>query len=1032
MRVAHIICSLHHIAHLTHEKNAMKTLSKASPNLLARCVSAVVLVAAGAACHLAAAESTAPAERFVVTVPTSDTFTSDVPVSIEFGKDVVAETVKLRLNGKDLDADVLERANGCGKASRTGSPRGHANTSAMLCPPGVTLLAATLRAGDGLKPGENRLVATAINEDGSLDSKTIAFFSTPPLEGDAHVVGGSLNYTPRSIGLTVTSGGAEPWVKITTGWPAPATPDPDPNIHPYYDTTLPLSTDTACASTDVYQVVVLDRQAPTNEIAYRCFGTDGDFNAYLKTLTSSELVIAGTTYMHNAGSALDTSSIGGTNYGAANMPQPMGYVAIGVGGATPGTAYEDYYEADDALTPFPGYTWVDTNPHATGTLNYDVNANFNFVPAEAQQFSVTPGNPATVQVGSITYGSSALQGSYQNGFFLVVLDRVALRPMFWNNGGWALSSVCRTDPIEDPSGCGMFFPTGEPSAPGSPIQDLTNALNALSPRQLAILTTVGKPLTSGAAVDQAFAAAIARIGGTYYTMQSLGQAGRNFTLVANGPDPAALAKTGNMTSPFAKGVAEASNAFTQQKQSGALTGLFTRNQSGLYYAMQTAQQSSLTPAPATSIDFSFHLMATPPNGDWPMTDTAAHVAAYHYISNQYLSAYPLNMSGAAAYDLRYHYWSLSEAVESNASWFDGTCPAGISTGSFTAADYCDVWNQLKAEMGALTAVRKLFGDNGLRGIFTRNVAPDVIAASYTIHEGEFTVAPTANVGMNAANWLKMAAGIDSLMTLASGPAAPLFAATGSLLNIGSAAYSLMAEKGGDLVQFESSYDVALGQADAYATRLTQNLPSAYDAAADMIYSDWTKLAAVAAKADDTSSGWQITDAVSGDAISDAIATGAQRALYVQIIPQTYQLDVQNAQPVYMISLLGSINYTKQNCSANYANISSEGYDQKWTLGTTGQTASGTWSDDFMVMAGTIDHDEDDDMVEQMPSQTLLDELFADPNGATSGFLDLPKDMVFSSSYLKARKGATYSSIYCYKIPCTWDDRGDGPKACVGP
>jgi hypothetical protein len=510
-------------------------------------------------------------------------------------------------------------------------------------------------------------------------------------------------------------------------------------------------------------------------------------------------------------------------------------------------------------------------------------------------------------------------------------------------------------------------------------------------------------------------------------MQRLGIAGNNFTLVADGPSAADIAKNDNKTSPFAKGVVEATNLFTQQQQSGVLDALFARDQSGLYYAMQATQEAPAAASAGLPADYSYHVVSTAANGDWPMTDTAGHIAAYHYISNQYLAAYPLNLTGAAAYDLRYHYSSLSEAIESNADWFEETCPS-MSNADFTATEYCDVWNQLKSEIAALSSTRKLLGDNGLRGIFTRSIAPDAIAASYTIHEGQFTNPPNSIVDMNIANWLKMAGAIDSLVGNFAGPLAPIFSVSSSMLNIGSDAYSLMAWKPGDPVQFESAYDVTLGQTDAYATLLTQNLPSAYDASANMVYSDWTKLKTVAAKADDTSSGWQVPDGVTADAISAAVSTGAQRALYLQLLPQNYSIDLHTAQPVSTITLLGSINEITQSCNASYPNITSNGYDQKWALGTGGGSA------DYLVLAGVLDHNQNYKMQEHMPSQALVDELFADPATVTGGSLNLPKDLVFSdSSYLPVRDGGgMYSSTYCYKIPCYYDLHLGGEGICIGP
>ena len=964
--------------------------------------------------------------------PTAERFTADVPLRLKVADDVATDTLKIRLNGRRVDADAFTEHlshSRCNLEPGYQAPYSNLPIGPGACQSSGSTVEGVLGVDDGLQSGQNTLMVSAFNADGTVDAESVDFNYTPATSGLGAT--DSTRYMPKSVGLTVAGGGVLPWVNITTGWPQPATDDPDAHALPYYDASFPLSTDTACTSTDVYQVVVLDRKTPANEIAYRCFSTDADLTTYLGTLTADEIVIAGTTANQVAGRSLDTTKIGGSDYAlsADVSTLPLGYAVIGVGGATPGTAYENYYTPSDpvAWSDFVGATPVEMVPHADGTLNYDVNGNYSFVSGESQSFVVTPGDSASVQIGGITYYSPSQWEGLTNGFFLLVMDRQGLAPA--NSSDPVGAPFCRTN-MPLPGSCGVFYPTGDTNLGPAALQNLTDALNGVTPRQIAILTTVGTPLVSSADIDVPLAVAISKLGGTYYTMQNLAFPGSNFTLVANGADTQAMLLSGNRTSTFAKGVAESTNVFAQQNQSGVLRGLFARDDQGLYYAMQVAQQSMTGWDAAAPVDYSFHLLTTAPNVDWPMADTAGHIAAYHYISNQYLSQYPMQMQGAYAYDLRYHYPSLSDAVEQGSAWFAGSCPDEESD-DFTPTEYCDVWGQLKSEIAALHSVRSLFGSSGLRQIFTNNIAPDVIAASYTIHEGQFTVTPTGDVNMNVANWLKLGSGIASLIGQFSGPAGPLFSITSAILNIGSTA-SAMKAKPTDPVQFESQYDVSLGQTDAYAAAFTANIPIAYDTSLNMVYSDWTKLQTVGAKIDDTSSGWQLSDSVSGDALSNAIQTGAQRALYVQVVPSYYEIDYHFLQPVTAIGLLGSINDTNEACDAIYSGIPDDGYGESIDVGTNGTQADGRPAMDFLVLAGNLSGDRSASMKESMPSQALLDTLFTDPNGATTGYLNLPKDLIFSNSSLFTyRQGAMYSTTYCYKVPCQFDLH-NGPGSCVGP
>ncbi len=95
-----------------------------------------------------------------------------------------------------------------------------------------------------------------------------------------------------------------------------------------------------------YLLLVFDRQSlqPVSGVPSGCVGTGtelvADFTT-LKTQAPGALVVVGTTFGQIAEKTLDTTLIGGTNFTNADA-LPRMYVAIGVAGAAPGTAYENY------------------------------------------------------------------------------------------------------------------------------------------------------------------------------------------------------------------------------------------------------------------------------------------------------------------------------------------------------------------------------------------------------------------------------------------------------------------------------------------------------------------------------------------------------------------------------------------------------------------------------------------------------------------------------------------------------------------
>lgn len=1024
-----------------------------SSHSLAYCVGLALCLGAFCASSSVHAQSN-PHRTLAINAPVADTFTGDVPFQLAIGDEVADSTLKVRLNGAAVSPESFSlhaMPRQCDHEEGYQSSR-HAASATLAprhgCENGGQALEGTLTEADGLKEGRNTLIVSAISVDGVLNAEQVSFYYASPSTGLGAT--SSTRYMPNSIGLTVNNESG-PWVQITTGWAQPPSDDMYTTALPYYDTTFPAATDTACAASDVYQVLVLDRATPTSEIAYSCFGDEQDLATYLQTLTSDEIVIVGTVGDNFASPSLDTTAIGGSSLAtgkaaaaslAAQMKSagfvdtsayfgnglqlvenyaPLAYVAIGVGGSSPGTAYESYFTATDPSSNGVGPLALGgLTAHASGTLNYDINGNYSFVSSDAMEFNVTPGDPAVVHIAGRTYESANQIEGYHNGFYLLIMDRLAGGPVNNDKGG----IECRTS--SPPPSCGDFFPTGEDvNADGSASLALAAALNSVTPRQTAILTTVGTPFMGAASVTADLATAFQNLGGTPYTLESLTTPEANLTFIANGTDPELSNVTGNKMSTFAHGTVEASNLFTQQGQSGLVSGLFVRDSIGLLYAIHATVQSGTTLD--GSQDYMFQVIAPLPVVDWPFTtDTQAHLYAYHYISHQILSASPFNMSGDFADDIRYHYPSLSDAVESSTTFFEGTCP-GLATQNFTAADYCEVWNELKLEINNLAAVRRTFGNNGLRNSVTAVIGPDAIAASYTVGDGQFSATAGQQVGMTTANWLKLAGSVASVASNVAG-LGPLGSLVGGILTLGGNASALGTSKGESITQFETRFDVTLGQSSAYVDAFNANLPIAYDTAMNMVYSDNFKLNFVAQKVENTSSGWQIPDPNELNLLSENIANGASRALYLQLLPKYFWIDQQMSKPVSAISLLGSIDDTTSTCAATYPGIGDSGYVSGETFGDTG-------GHDFLVFAGTLSVNGHPDMKESMPSQLLLDTLFGNPDTVAPGTtaLNFPQDLIIANNLVMPPRTTLpmYSNLICYKPGCTFDGHsGFGP--CIGP
>jgi hypothetical protein len=708
--------------------------------------------------------STTPRRLLIKAAPSSSSNASSgmKTLTLNMPSDTKTETLKVVLNGKDVTS----------RFSTT-------SCAAAVCETG------TLSSADGLHAGKNVLYAVAKSEGGKAVSSRLRFSGdeTEPVRRSvtAMVLPGAQNlsaqqlptassFLPPTIAFNTISqvGAATPWFQLGTM----------------------IQYGMASGCNDLYAVVVLDRQTLVEktaapELSPQCISNGGALKSYLGTLTSDDLVIAGTrsTLPSDASSGLgvlDTSAIGGTVYlcppticnslypgKKVSIDAPLGYLAIGVGGAStsPGQAYESYY--------LPNETGI-LEPYAYGMLSEDAYGNYNFQSSTALEYTVSPGgssgqayislvSPPSYPNQTVTLtppvGSNGL-----NGFWLMILDRadptLSLAP-------------CAPSSGTQFSNCGTFYPTGaEDSATrGAAMKALAAALQAVNRRQLAFLTTVGSAAygtvwqaanndgnssLAGTWTDLGFLSlrtAFRAIGLPDTTFLSLGTPGSSLTYITSPGLGNSLSGQSILST----------TVYSQQGQSGYVHGVLTHDLQGLFRPGRTQQAS----AAQDYVNFTMAKVALQEPVEWPElsstlmpnADSAAgQLAAYQYLSWYLLNAWYIPgqsgtqaISGPYAYDIHYFFTgSLNSYLDihtfdpANATWpgtpgFKNGSPFNISCATpgatsctwtnpldnttlvFTQNDFMAVQTQLHNEIVDLTNVL-LFMVNGSTNM------KDVVAA----------------------------------------------------------------------------------------------------------------------------------------------------------------------------------------------------------------------------------------------------------------------------------------------------------------
>jgi hypothetical protein len=618
------------------------------------------------------AQSTTPVTRPTVrmSVASGSTTGSEIrTIALNMSASLSSGTLKAVLNGRDVS--TLFSSSPC---------------SAGTC------RKATLTSADGLHSGKNVIFVIAEDADGKPVSSRLRFnvereaaashatahVLTSSGAKSATVIGPTGSFLPPSLSFnTLTPGGynnSSAWFQIGSQT-YPGTPYP------------------SCSAG--YLVVILDRQTLQEQTASpesspQCEPNSISLATYLNTrVNPNDLVVVGTVLGSNADAVLDTTPIGGTNYtvGVAGGAAPNGYMAIGVGGAAGGQAYENYYTNKTASVL----------PFATGMLVEDVNGNYNFQSANAEEFWVSPNDPAYPGQSSIVMGLPPISGAF-NG-----ITSAEYTSPLWESGGTAaggywLLVLQRSALVTEPScamtsktgtlglfaNCGKVYLTNDSDNANATqaYQSLGTALSTLTSDQMVILTTVGVPAWAGLggarqvaatsyndssgkmqyAYYNQFAPALENLGGTPEATLALYQSGTAlsaYTLISC--DGCGNSLTGHAVL--------SSSASTQQGQTGFVHGLFERDHTGNYWPTRTSQETQAQSAAGTGADFTIALLNAQQPVPWPETsgvpitysvftaDSAAgQEAAYYYISYFLINhEFILGATGDHTDDLHYYF-----------------------------------------------------------------------------------------------------------------------------------------------------------------------------------------------------------------------------------------------------------------------------------------------------------------------------------------------------------------------------------------
>jgi hypothetical protein len=819
---------------------------------------------------------------------------------------------------------------------------------------------ATFSLRDGLKSGDNQVVVRAEQIKSGRDGEprreeSRAEFSWNPSKDIDLTDSSAMQLTPSVAFSTLHPGGQ----------PSGA------SLFQIFSNALnggtqgyPLATDQTC--TTAYQVIVLDRKKLT-EKSYSCYADDASLQIGLKALVPAnpnligDLVILGTTWYNNAGSALNTTAIGGTDYTDQkkypSSAYPQGYMMVGVAGAAAGSAYEVFNLSSEGGNG-------DYNARLDGLLSQDSNQNYSYHPSDNYLYSVDAAN-SKVTINGVVYTAPA---DANPGFWLLKIHRVKL----WNEDGCTSNDGGNTYP-----NCGESYNTTTQSG----MDALTSALQNLNSRDLVFLVACGQAFSAGAAISQPLAQAVESLGGSGYTLSKMTRGeSATYTLISSS-DP-------QFSKKFVGGSAVVSSSlFVNQFQTGSVFGVLARDLHNQFRPANSSQFSTM--ADLSKMDNSFFSLAWTQPGAWPDMDTTGRLGAYRYLSYQVI--YNTNTNHPQGDDIHAVYTTSSNTdimgadptvytLPSNGTWLD---PVDGNTYTFTQDDLNAVGNQLKSELLDLKTVNNyMYASNG--GVATAlfdatssgmlsNLLQAAGAAAVSLNQAQ----SKTNVSLNLADLSNFAGAALAVGAIFLDPEdLPLLALMSGML-WGAGSLGVLNPGSGSLPSPYVTLIANSATLSSQATTYAGILASTFRSSMDNINTDWNKLNQVAIKTQ-VNGAWQIQ---TGDSLSNVQTVFNQAAhsyFYTQIFSSLYQLDAfySTGNKVSTPSQLGSgqlqgvFPYENTYCEAWYPKFDSTTDVQPFAVYPTPD--SQFTNNDILYIGGELKNNNSANMSEQFASAGYVD------------------------------------------------------------
>jgi hypothetical protein len=853
-----------------------------------------------------------PSQITMVTTSASDSVT----VNLTVPSDVHLNTLSVHLNGKDVSAKLTPAA----------------------CAP-ANCQQATLTAGDGLHERKNVFWVIAKRNDGSLVSTRTRFVGmSAAARAKADIKSSEVAQTSDVAALPTLSSFLPPAIAVNT-----LTPGGYKNGSPWIEigsqNTYPADPASVSCANNIYLVVVLDRQTLQEKTAApesspQCISNGAALKTYLASLSAGDLVIVGSNAFFNSDAGtgsgqLDTSAIGGSVYNCvggtscASVPAntvtspdvPLGYIAIGVGGAASGSAYEYYYQANDP--------WVVIVPYATGTLVEDSSGNYNFQTANAIEYTVTPNDPAQGGLSSISVNSVPGDANFNAG----LLTRIYTPPVAaGTNGIWVLKlqrSTLFSIPFDMPTNpppvsdgdactgtitstiafltnCGRFYATGNPSSAvaAGAYSALADDLASQNTNELVFLVTIGNqpgfPKVNSTIIPSEVANAFSLLGGTPETLIGLTKPGSTYSYVG-------CVTCGNSLGGH---VVISTNLQLGQGQNGYIHGLLQPNLNGLFWPTQASlDQPDTNGAPTT--DFTIQEVTATQPADWPELSTTQKLtsgtntadsttgqnAAYYYISYQLINLhYIIGAQGNNIDDMHYYFTGGSNTFLDYHSYdpinltFPGTTPATCfqwtdpvpvrgALACFTQNDFNAVRDQMHNEILYLTNVLQFMvnGSTNMKDIVASgggSAALALINAAAAVQASTLQPPPARQVKSNVSNILNLVGNIVSTAATIATAALGLPEATAGIklaLQILGPAAGVTTGSFGMASAITGGLHTAVGPApipsrdypflttigDLSSNQLQQGFTAGFDSGLDTLLSDWFKLSIIGPKITDS-------------------------------------------------------------------------------------------------------------------------------------------------------------------------------------